>query len=365
MKVVHVSTVHSRYDVRIYQKECRSLAAAGYEVHLVVADGLGDEQSEFAFIHDVGRRSKNRFVRMLWGTFSAMSFAVGLRPKIIHIHDPELLASIFLAKFRKIGTIYDIHENTRRQILLKKYLPSILRNSIALAFGVFEDFMCRRLSATVVPQKAMQVQFGEVSSTCIELPNYVDLNLYPLVEKSFEKAEVFHAGGLSRDRGLENMVAAANEMGNRAQFFLAGSLENGFSKELLGKATFLGALPYHEVLAWYVKSNVGVILYNNVGQYGMAGAVKSFEYMAASMPFLMPNFGEWLDFNKKVNCGINVDVTDRVAVAAAINWLIENPVKAKNLGKNGRVYVETTYSWQAVSGRLVSLYEKILKTSRS
>ena len=41
--VVHMTSVHTRSDVRIYQKQCRSLAKAGFLVSLVVADGRGDE----------------------------------------------------------------------------------------------------------------------------------------------------------------------------------------------------------------------------------------------------------------------------------------------------------------------------------
>ena len=54
-KVVHITTVHKRTDVRILQKECTSLAKSGYEVHLIVADSKGDETTEYGVnIHDIG-----------------------------------------------------------------------------------------------------------------------------------------------------------------------------------------------------------------------------------------------------------------------------------------------------------------------
>ena len=37
IKVVHITTVHKRTDVRILQKECTSLANLGFEVYLIVA----------------------------------------------------------------------------------------------------------------------------------------------------------------------------------------------------------------------------------------------------------------------------------------------------------------------------------------
>ena len=42
-KIVHITSVHQRFDTRIFQKECQSLRKAGYDVSLVVADGKGNE----------------------------------------------------------------------------------------------------------------------------------------------------------------------------------------------------------------------------------------------------------------------------------------------------------------------------------
>lgn len=52
--IVHMTSVHQRYDVRIFLKECTSLAEAGYKVTLIVADGLGDEVKNNVNIIDVG-----------------------------------------------------------------------------------------------------------------------------------------------------------------------------------------------------------------------------------------------------------------------------------------------------------------------
>lgn len=46
IKVCHVTSAHSRYDTRIFQKECRSLSQHGYECYLTVNDLLEDEIKE-------------------------------------------------------------------------------------------------------------------------------------------------------------------------------------------------------------------------------------------------------------------------------------------------------------------------------
>ena len=63
MKVCHLTSVHTRYDTRIFLKECQSLASNGYKVSLVVADGLFDEYKEGVSIYDVGKTDSGRLNR--------------------------------------------------------------------------------------------------------------------------------------------------------------------------------------------------------------------------------------------------------------------------------------------------------------
>ena len=50
VKICHITTVHpNRYDVRIFEKECVTLAKNGYEVTLIVNDKLQDISSEISF----------------------------------------------------------------------------------------------------------------------------------------------------------------------------------------------------------------------------------------------------------------------------------------------------------------------------
>ena len=63
-KIVHITSVHQRFDTRIFQKECQSLRKAGYDVSLVVADGKGNETYEGIKIYDVGKEN-NRIKRLI------------------------------------------------------------------------------------------------------------------------------------------------------------------------------------------------------------------------------------------------------------------------------------------------------------
>ena len=59
MIITHITSVHPRYDTRIYLKECAGLARGGHTVHLVVADGGGDEVKEGVAILEGGAKAKS------------------------------------------------------------------------------------------------------------------------------------------------------------------------------------------------------------------------------------------------------------------------------------------------------------------
>jgi len=70
-RICHITSVHKRYDTRIFLKECKSLKNNGFNVNLIVADGKGDEIVQGINIFDVGK-PPNRFKRMfftIWQQF--------------------------------------------------------------------------------------------------------------------------------------------------------------------------------------------------------------------------------------------------------------------------------------------------------
>jgi len=89
-KIAHLTSVHPRFDTRIFLKECTSLANNGYSVSLVVADGKGDETKNNVSIYDVGA-SKGRMDRIRNAPDRVLAKALALDADIYHLHDPELI----------------------------------------------------------------------------------------------------------------------------------------------------------------------------------------------------------------------------------------------------------------------------------
>ena len=82
--------------------------------------------------------------------------------------------------------------------------------------------------------------------------------------------------------------------------------------------------------------------------------------MLKGIPVIMPDFGEWTDFNRVNDCGINVDPNNHTQVAEAIKHLNNNPKEKARLGNNGRKAVLEKYNWNLAENRLIKLYDSLL-----
>ena len=130
IRVIHLSSAHPMGDNRINIKECRSLAEAGYEVVLVGTGRAPDWPGDPIRYREVPT-PRNRLTRALFTAPRIAVTARRLRPRVCHLHDPELL---FIAPLlRRGGTkvVYDAHEELAKQVLSKPWIPERLRRFVS------------------------------------------------------------------------------------------------------------------------------------------------------------------------------------------------------------------------------------------
>lgn len=368
-RVIHVSTVHPRTDTRIAIKQMRTLLRAGLTVKLIVADGNGDSVSGDVAILDIGA-SRGRIRRALHAGPRALLAALTRHPTILHFHDPELLpfAALF-SLFTRTKFIYDAHEDVPRQILGKAYLPRRLRPIISRIAEAAERVLSPRMDAIVTVTPTIHARFARFHNRVVTVANFPILEEFHAAStaaRDVKPASVCYVGGIAEVRGIHQMVHAMELVRTGVRLQLAGNVGGGRLRSELAKrpgwvnVDELGFLDRGGIAAVLGTSTAGLVTLLPIANYVDAYPVKLFEYMGAGIPVIASDFPLWRQIVEGADCGLCVDPTDPAAIAAAIDFLVENPDRAREMGRNGRAAVELQYNWERESMKLLDLYRELL-----
>ncbi|WP_329626469.1 glycosyltransferase family 4 protein [Pseudomonas syringae] len=363
MKVAHVTSAHTRFDIRIFQKECATLAENGYDVSLIVADGKGDQHINGVDIVDAGYLS-GRLNRMFKTTKLVYDKAVSLRADIYHLHDPELIPVGL--KLKKLGKIvfFDSHEDVPKQILSKPYLRPVARRIVSFAFSMYERYACKKMDAILTATPYIRDKFLSINDCVIDINNFplageLDSNL----DWSEKTREVCYVGGISSIRGVREVISAFEFVRTSSRLNLVGKFSESAVEADVKKLSSwssinqLGQLNRAEVRNILGRSVAGLVTFYPLPNHVDAQPNKMFEYMSAGIPVIASNFPLWREIIEGNDCGLCVDPLNPRAIAEAIDFLIDNPERAEQMGKNGQRAVADRYNWDAEGRRLLAFYD--------
>jgi glycosyltransferase involved in cell wall biosynthesis len=350
-KIVHLTSVHSRNDTRIFVKQCRSLASAGYDTTLVVADGKGDECREGVSIIDVGRAA-GRIERVFRTTRRVFHKAVALDAHVYHLHDPELLP--IGLKLKRLGKkiIFDSHEDVPRQILGKPYLGPVSRTALSRMASLYERHACARFDGVVAATPFIRDKFLAINDRTVDVNNFPVLGeLDAAIPWGEKHDEVCYVGDISASRGIREIVRACEYLRSPIRLGLGGRFaEPDLEADVKGMAGWsrvdaLGFLDRAGVKRVLGRSIAGLVVLHPLINYLDALPVKMFEYMAAGIPVIASDFPLWRDIVEGAQCGLCVDPLVPKEIAAAIDYLFANPDVAKAMGERGRQAVLQKFNW--------------------
>ena len=364
MKICHITSCHPRYDGRIFQKECISLANK-YETYLLCADEKENEVISNVNFVSIKFKPKNRYERFFKTTKKIYSKALELDCDIYHLHDPELLNIALKLKRKGKKVIFDSHEDYPSCIRERNWIPKFLRGIVSKCYATKEKKALKKIDGVITVTPSVNERIKKYNANTVMVTNF------PIIEKETKKEQskenvLCFAGGISYQWMHHNIIKAIQNI--NIKYLLIGDNNSKYFETLktipsFKKVDAIGKVTKEEVKKYYSKSTIGIALNDyvaNVGYHeGSLGNTKIFEYMEAGLPIIATDFRLWKKIVEDNNCGICVNPNNINEIHDAIKYLIAHPKEAKKMGENGRKLVEKKYNWKTQEKILYDLYERL------
>jgi glycosyltransferase involved in cell wall biosynthesis len=366
-KVVHVTSAHPVRDIRIFTKQCRTLAAAGYDV-VLVAQHDRDELVDGVTIRAVPP-ARSRRERMTRTAFRAIRAAASEDASLYHLHDPELLVWAPLLRLRGGRVVFDMHENTPVGITTKGWVPAWARQGLSRIVQWAE-----RLLLAGTPVVFAETAYGKDypwvrrSATVLNMPLVEEL-----LALNVTKHPIFtigYLGLIGSQRGAGIMLDAADILASRGRRFgveLVGPIAEPFRTELARRqasATYPlcapGYVPPRQGWERMARCHVGLAVLASTQNNRMSYPTKIFEYMALGIPVITSDFPLYRAVIEESRCGFCIDPHSPEILADKIEWLMSHPDEAAAMGERGRDETRHRFNWKPEADKLLRLYDELL-----
>jgi len=241
-----------------------------------------------------------------------------------------------------------------------------------------EKFLYRHADRIVVNSPGFIEHVANQGGRNIHLvPNGADVGLFELLEthksrKSLgweEKFTALYAGAHGMSNDLEVLLESAKELSSNPniQFALVGdgkekaSLVEKAKMMRLGNIHFLPPVSKKQIGQTLSAADACIAILKPIEMYKTTYPNKVFDYMAAGKPVILAIDGVIRDVVESADCGIFCTPGDPQAIADAIKFLYNNQNRSRQMGLNGRKYLEDHFDREKIAGDLAGLMEEMVK----
>ncbi len=377
IRVVHLSVVHKPDDPRIHERECRTLAEAGYAVtYLAPGAGRGRDAHGVLLAPLPQRGRSTRFLDVV----EIAQALRALRPHVLHVHDPELLTLFPALKPFIPRLVYDMHEYVPEAVAGKHYIPEAVRPFAAQVTATAQRSLAALGSGVVVVTGEQLEALGSTPRLRLVLPNYPRLERFDGAEPlpglaADPRLKLAYVGSLSRGRGCALMLDVMERLAaDEAVLYLGGTfaspdMEEETRRRLAGglgeRVKLLGRVPPAELPGYLAAADVVWIPSVPTVQYAHPTIpTKLLEGMAMGLAALvtdLPGRGELVRLEQ---CGVAVEPGVEGHLHG-LRRLLADRASLPAMGARGRRAVERRFCWEVVADDLVDFYDRLTRGESS
>jgi glycosyltransferase involved in cell wall biosynthesis len=376
--ICFVSAEHPPLDKRVFHKEARSLAGAGYTVtHLCPDDGEGSRWVDGVHIVTYRRRRRDKLGRLI-RLISLYRRSAAINASSYHCNEPDSwVVGLVLRAIHRRPVVFDCHEYYPAEV--RRSLPPLIggvgwavTTVLLQLFGLFTDLIVlAKYSVESDFSLSRRRELTVLNTTSLtELPSVAE----PHVRPAGGPYQFVHTGVIRRERGSEELLQALAELRGRgleARIVVVGEFKDGSESQFFAKAEQLGVrswiefhrwLPFAESFSHVRSSDAGLILFKRELEGNVRGMPhKMFDYMLAGLPVIAPDFApDIATVLSEAGAGLLVDTDQPNAIADAMQQLITTPDLGRKLGASGQRAVFDRYNWEVDAAKLIDAYTRLV-----
>ena len=256
----------------------------------------------------------------------------------------------------------------------------VLTNRTLIRLSIWlESFLYRHADRVIINSPGFEAHVRQRGARHVELvPNGADPAMFDpedrgetfrMLHHLNNKYVVLYAGahGMSNDLGvlLESAGLLVDQPG--IQIVLLGdgkekaNLQAQAAALKLTNISFVASVPKDEITGAMAAADACVAILKPVQAYKTTYPNKVFDYMCAGRPVVLVIDGVIREVVEAGDCGIFTPPGDPQALAAAIRSLAGDPQRSREMGLNGRRYIEANFNRPLLAEKLAAIMEDMLK----
>lgn len=365
-RVVHVTTAHRADDVRIFERECRSLAATDlYDIYLAAAGRIPGDSG--VTLVPLVPAPTNRLGRFSSGPLKAWALSRAVSAELWHFHDPELLpVALTLARSGR-RVIWDAHEDYVSQFTEdggKSWVPAPVRGVVRRGMKAMLEAVDRDAAAVIAATPTIAARYNNPRTVVVG--NEARLEDFNGCRPDFSARRLLFVGHAGSAHLFGELVEAVTALPD-VKLAVAGDQLTpdvlGRSKDLLGdRLECLGWLNRAGLATAVDSSSLGLALYAPLPTYMSSDAspTKVSEFAAAGLPILGSPIPVVEKALREGRSGFLAGGFTSTDLRKAIDGALRDPVVWHEASENARLWAGTTGDWGRSETELMRIYSEIL-----